>query len=174
MVTTEEEMEYLHRLLAIWERNQARQSPSKRKVFREIEEGFEPFGVLVRFRYQVDDLVKHGKSRSLSEQMSLGYHPLAYQLASHMRLTKAQQIARAKKPRKRIENELKEAVGEIVVEHPDWTNEMIFDELDRNHSGHDQLLEKVEGADYFVTNAGGRKTKKSTVRNWITGFKKKV
>ncbi|WP_461603778.1 hypothetical protein [Aeromonas salmonicida] len=169
-------MEYLHRLLAIWERNQARQSPSKRKVFREIEEGFEPFGVLVRFRYQVDDLVKHGKSRSLSEQMSLGYHPLAYQLASHMRLTKAQQIARAKKPRKRIESELKEAVREIVAEHPDWTSEMIFNELGSDHhSGPDQLLEKIEEhVDYFVTNFGGKKTKKSTVRNWITGFKKKV
>lgn len=167
-------MEYLRRLLAILERNQARRRPSKRKVFREIEEGFEPFGLLLRLHYQVDDLVKHGKSRSLSEEMSLGYQPLAYQLASHFRLTNAQQIARAKKPRKRIESELKEVVGEIVVDHPDWTCEMIFEELNRNHTGHDQLLEEVKGADYFVTNAGGRKTKKSTVRNWITGFKKKV
>ncbi|MFM1702052.1 hypothetical protein ACJ5ZS_13640 [Aeromonas salmonicida] len=174
MVTAEEEIEYLRRLAAILEKNQARRTPSKREIFIKIEEAAAPLGEFMRIAGQVNDLVKHGGERSSSGEMSLGYHPWSYRLATHIRLSNRTQSERAKRPRTQRYNALKDTVRDIVEEHPGWTSEMIFDELRSNHSGQDQLLEKIDGVDYFMTNEGGKRTKTSTVRNWITNFKKKI
>jgi len=166
MVTTDDELEYLRRLTAILEKNQAKQTPSRRKIFREIEEAVAPLGGLMRLAGQVNDLVEHGNSRSLSEEMSLRYHPLAYRLATHKRLTKKEQSARAKKPRERRHNQLKEAVVEILQEAPGLNIAEVLYRLEKDHKGVGQLLEQVTANDVTL-NESGRSVKVKTIENWL-------
>ncbi|MDM5122011.1 hypothetical protein ACPCT8_14285 [Aeromonas media] len=178
MVTTDDELEYYRRLFAIYERNKAREKPSTRKLFREIErELVEPLGGFVKCVGQFNYLVKHRNEMGGSYLNSLGFHPMAYRLATAIGFEKSRQQERARRPRMKSPNPLKVLVYTLVAERPDISFESLKKELKSNHCGPEKLIEFIDkNKDNGIVqlNEFDNPVSFKTITGWITACRKNL